>query len=139
MFSPMEQKTMLLKLKTRYDGYHFSEKSEDIYNPFSLIRAFMHQKITNYWFDRSTPTFLIRQMEHFNTNIMSLEEIKVPVDAFVQPTENMKTALPLLYQSGYVTIKDYDRESKEYSLYSQSRGTYRLYQRLNGTLYWIGR
>ena len=107
---------MLLKLKTRYDGYHFSEDSEDIYNPFSLIRAFMHQKVTNYWFDSGTPTFLLRQMEYFNTDIMSLDSIKVAAAAFDQPTENMKTALPLLYQSGYITIKGYDRETEEYTL-----------------------
>ena len=107
---------MLLKLKIRYDGYHFAKESEDIYNPFSLIRAFMHREVTNYWFDSGTPTFLLRQMQHFNTDIMSLDCIKVAAAAFDQPTENMRTALPLLYQSGYITIKGYDRESEEYTL-----------------------
>lgn len=104
------------KLKTRYDGYHFTEDSEEIYNPFSLVKAFQHRKVTNYWFDSGTPTFLIRHLKHFRTDIMSLDRLEVPVSAFDQPTENMQDALPLLYQSGYLTIKDYDRESEIYTL-----------------------
>lgn len=104
------------KLKLRYDGYHFCEDSDEIYNPFSLLKAFQQRKVANYWFESGTPTFLIRQMQHFNTDIMSLERLDVPSSAFDQPTENMKDALPLLYQSGYLTIKDYDREGEFYTL-----------------------
>jgi len=59
---------------------------------------------------------LIRQMQHFKTDIMSLDHMEVPSSAFDQPTENMQDALPLLYQSGYLTIKDYDEEGEIYSL-----------------------
>ncbi len=104
------------KIKDRYDGYHFSEVSEDIYNPYSLLNAFGDMKLANYWFASGTPTFLIRQMKHFGTDIMSLEKLEVPSSAFDQPTEAMTTALPLLYQSGYLTIKDYDRDSLMYTL-----------------------
>lgn len=104
------------KLKLRYDGYHFSEKSEDLYNPFSLLNAFRNKKIDNYWFATGTPTFLIHQMQHFRTDIMSLDKLEVPASAFDKPTEAMTTALPLLYQSGYLTIKDYDRDSLMYTL-----------------------
>ena len=107
---------MFEKVKDRYDGYHFSEDSEDIYNPFSLLNAFADQKLDNYWFATGTPTFLIRQMQHFQTDITSLDLLEVPVTAFDQPTENMQDALPLLYQSGYLTIKGYDREAEAYSL-----------------------
>ncbi len=107
---------MFQKLKDRYDGYHFSEESEDIYNPFSLLNAFCDKKLDNYWFATGTPTFLIRQMQHFRTDIMSLDKLEVPSSAFDQPTENMKSALPLLYQSGYLTIKDYDRDIEAYTL-----------------------
>ncbi len=116
------------KLKLQYDGYHFSENAEEIYNPFSLLKCFHQQKVANYWFESGTPTFLIRQMQHFNTDIMSFDKLEVPATAFDQPTEAMTTALPLLYQSGYLTIKDYDRESNIrqrikhlYPLHSQSR------------------
>jgi hypothetical protein len=104
------------KLKERYDGYHFTKNSPGVYNPFSLLKAFQQREVTNYWFDSGTPTFLIRQMQHFKTDIMSLDKLEVDVSAFDQPTENMEDALPLLYQSGYLTIKDYDRSIEAYTL-----------------------
>ena len=104
------------KLKQKYDGYHFTKASEEVYNPFSLMKAFQQREVANYWFESGTPTFLIRQMLHFNTDITALDNMEVPVTAFDQPTENMHDALPLLYQSGYLTIKDYDREAEIYTL-----------------------
>ena len=107
---------MFEKLKARYDGYHFSEESEDIYNPYSLLNAFTDNKLANYWFESGTPTFLIRQMQHFRTDITALDVIEVPASAFDKPTEAMTTILPLLYQSGYLTIKGYDHESLMFTL-----------------------
>lgn len=107
---------MHAKLKLQYDGYHFSKKSEDTYNPYSLIKAFVYGETGSYWFDSATPTFLIRQMQHFRTDITSMDNIEVPSTAFDKPTEAMTSALPLLYQSGYLTIKSYDRESDLYQL-----------------------
>lgn len=107
---------MFKRIKMRYDGYHFSEDSEDIYNPYSLLNAFTDNKLASYWFESGTPTFLIRQMQHFRTDITSLDHIEVPSSAFDQPTENMEEALPLLYQSGYLTIKDYNPEIEAYTL-----------------------
>ena len=104
------------RLKLRYDGYHFSEESADIYNPYSLLKAFQQRKLANYWFESGTPTFLIHQLQYFKTDITSLDSLEVFSSDFDQPTENMKDALPLLYQSGYLTIKDYDRDSELYSL-----------------------
>lgn len=110
------EEEIFLKIKERYDGYHFSEDSEDIYNPYSLIKAFTDNKLSNYWFDSGTPTFLIRQMKYFRTDIMNVDNQILPSSAFDKPTEAMTTALPLLYQSGYLTIKDYDPESEMYTL-----------------------
>ena len=107
---------MHAKLKQQYDGYRFAGKSPDVYNPYSLLKCFNNQFIDNYWFDSGTPTFLIRQMQHFKTDITTLEHIEASATSFDRPTEAMTTALPLLYQSGYVTIKDYDRESDSYIL-----------------------
>ena len=107
---------MHAKLKQKYDGYHFSESKDNVYNPFSLLKAFQQKKLNNYWFDTGTPLFLIRQMQHFHTDITSLEKVEVPSSAFDRPTEAMIDALPLLYQSGYLTIKNYDRESEIYTL-----------------------
>ena len=104
------------KLKLQYDGYHFSEDSDEIYNPFSLLKAFQHKKLANYWFESGTPTFLISQMQRFRTDIMSLDRMEVFASEFDQPTEAMQSALPLLYQSGYLTIKGYDMETETYTL-----------------------
>ena len=107
---------MFGKIKKMYDGYHFSEKSEDLYNPYSLLNAFTDNKLANYWFESGTPTFLIRQMQRFHTDIMSLDSMEVFVSEFDQPTEAMQSALPLLYQSGYLTIKGYNQEAETYIL-----------------------
>ena len=107
---------MYEKLKLQYDGYRFSEVSPDIYNPFSLLKCFNQKKIANYWFESGTPTFLIHQMQQFRTDIMGMDRIEASATSFDRPTEAMTTALPLLYQSGYVTIKDYERETESYIL-----------------------
>ena len=104
------------KLKKQYDGYRFAKKSPDIYNPFSLLKCFNQRDIANYWFDSATPTFLIRQMQHFRTDITAMEHIEASASDFDMPTEAMTDALPLLYQSGYLTIKDYDCDSDYYTL-----------------------
>ena len=104
------------RLKERYDGYMFSERAPEVYNPYSLFKAFDTGKVGNYWFESGTLTFLIRQMQKFNTDITSLNDMEVSASAFDKPTEAMTTALPLLYQSGYLTIKGYDRELEAYTL-----------------------
>ena len=111
--SPQE---MHQRLKQMYDGYRFAERSPEVYNPFSLLKCFLQQKVANYWFESGTPTFLIRQMQRFHTDITTMERIEAKASAFDQPTENMEDALPLLYQSGYITIKDYDREADTFIL-----------------------
>ena len=116
VFNDMTYEEMHRKLKQRYDGYHFTKRSEEIYNPFSLLKAFQQREVKNYWFESGTPTFLIRQMQHFRTDITAMDKLEVPSSAFDKPTEAMTTALPLLYQSGYLTIKGYDRELEAYTL-----------------------
>ena len=103
-------------LKQYYDGYHFSERSDDIYNPYSLFKAMASQKIDSYWFDTGTPSFLIRQLQRYHTDITATDALEVPSTAFNRPTEAMTNALPLLYQAGYLTIKGYERETQLYAL-----------------------
>lgn len=112
----LPEEKMYDKIKLQYDGYHFAGNAEAVFNPFSLLNAFGDGELQSYWFASGTPTFLIRQMQRFHTDITSLDTLEVPSSAFDQPTENMLDALPLLYQSGYLTIKDYDRESGTYTL-----------------------
>ena len=107
---------MYAKIKFKYDGYHFACGAEAVFNPFSLLNALGDRLLKNYWFASGTPTFLIKQLQHFHTDITSLDSLDVPESAFDQPTENMKDALPLLYQSGYLTIKDYDPDTEAYYL-----------------------
>ena len=107
---------MHLKLKQMYDGYHFSENSPEVYNPFSLLKCFLQKKMDNYWFSSGTPTFLIQQMQRFRTDITAMERIEASSTDFDLPTEAMTDALPLLYQSGYLTIKEYDKRANSYIL-----------------------
>ena len=107
---------MRRQLKERYDGYHFSGKSADIYNPFSILKAFAQKEIKDYWFESGTPTYLINQMRHFHMDILSLDNVSATAADFDQPTEGMTNALPLLYQSGYLTIKNYNRALGQYTL-----------------------
>ena len=107
---------MRLKLKEQYDGYRFADVSPDIYNPFSLMKCFNQRRVSNYWFESGTPSFLIRQMQHFRTDVTSMDRIEADASAFDRPTEAMEDAIPLLYQSGYLTIKDYDKLSGAFIL-----------------------
>ena len=107
---------MVQRLKLQYDGYHFTEESDDIFNPFSLMNAFASQRLRNFWFTSGTPSFLFKQMRKFNTNLLELEKMEVSAAQFDVPTEAMTSALPLLYQSGYLTIKKYDPDSHLYTL-----------------------
>ncbi len=103
-------------LKQQYDGYHFTWPSPDIYNPFSLLNALQDGDYTNYWFGSGTPTYLIEMLRKYNVVPSKIGGRLVLASAFDAPTENMKDITPLLYQSGYITIKEYDRASKLYTL-----------------------
>ena len=103
-------------LKQQYDGYHFTWPSPDIFNPFSLLNALQDRDYTNYWFSSGTPTYLIEMLRKYNVVPSKIGGASVLAPAFDAPTENMKRITPLLYQSGYITIKDYDRVSKLYTL-----------------------
>ncbi len=105
------------QLKDNYDGYHFTYPSPDIFNPYSLLNCFSKEKIGAYWFGSGTPTFLIEMMRKFGTTPMDIGESEMAdVSDFDAPTETMESIVPLVYQSGYVTIKDYDEDTNLYEL-----------------------
>jgi hypothetical protein len=105
------------ELKRQYDGYHFTSDSEDIYNPFSLLCALKNKTVNSYWFETGTPTFLINTLKQFNkTDLSELDGVTTTASQFDLPTESMTSVLPLLYQSGYLTIKEYDPIMKIYTL-----------------------
>lgn len=106
----------IAELKENYDGYHFSAKSPDVYNPFSLLNCFSTREFGAYWFSSRTPTYLIKMMRKFKVMPTNISKMYAKSSAFDAPTENMTAITPLLYQSGYLTIKGYDKFSKLYTL-----------------------
>ena len=96
------------KLKTYYDGYHFSPKSPGIYNPFSLLTALKRKTFGSYWFETGTPTFLVEVMKANNYQLEKLNKEIFAMDLIGNNNSYYSTLMPLLFQSGYMTIKDYD-------------------------------
>ena len=107
---------MIAKLKENYDGYHFSKISPDVFNPYSLLNCFSKKELGAFWFSSGTPTYLINMLRQFGVLPTEIAPTEAVSSSFNAPTENMKTITPLLYQSGYVTIKEYDPETRIYTL-----------------------
>ena len=103
-------------LKSNYDGYHFTWPSPDIYNPFSLLNALADSKLNSYWFGSGTPTYLIEMLNKYHVKPQQIGARKVLAESFDAPTERMVDITPLLYQSGYITIKDYSSLTNLYTL-----------------------
>ena len=95
-------------LKRQYDGYHFSDNLTDIYNPFSLLNAFASQRVDDYWFRSGTPSYLIRLLNHTQENLDELTGKYYDPSEFVDYKADVEKPLPMIYQSGYLTIKDCD-------------------------------
>ncbi len=103
-------------LKEMYDGYHFTEESEDIYNPFSLLNTFAEMKFGSYWFETGTPSFLVELLKHSRYDLHRLTEEMASADSLGGIDTMNTNPVPILYQSGYLTIKGYDREFQVYYL-----------------------
>ena len=112
----LSREEAISKLKENYDGYHFSPVSPDVFNPYSLLKCFDEKNFGAYWFASGTPTYLINMMKKFEVLPSDISRVEADESEFDAPTENMPTILPLLYQSGYITIKDYDKEFNYYTL-----------------------
>ena len=103
-------------LRSNYDGYHFSWPSADVFNPFSLLNAMAYGNLDAYWFSSGTPTYLLQMMKKFSVLPTNIGIMYAKKSAFDAPTEGMTSLTPLLYQSGYLTIKDYDPMAQLYTL-----------------------
>lgn len=99
---------IMTQLKAQYDGYHFSDLMTDIYNPFSLLNAFESQRISDFWFKSGTPTYLIRLLSHTDENMNEITGKYYTAEEFIDYKANIEQPLPMIYQSGYLTIKDFD-------------------------------
>ena len=98
----------IAKMKEQYDGYRFTPHCPNIYNPYSVLNALHDKKFSNYWFATGTPTFLLELLIKNDIEMPQLEGIVATEDQFDSPTDNIGNPIPVLYQSGYLTIKDYD-------------------------------
>ncbi len=103
-------------LKKQYDGYHFSSDMSEVYNPFSLLSALKKKKIDNYWFTTGTPTYLINLLDRDNVNLDELVGKYYAAEEFMDFKMDRDAPLPMLYQSGYLTIKGFDAEMNMYQL-----------------------
>ena len=103
-------------LKKLYDGYHFAGNSDDIYNPFSLLNTFAKMRFGSYWFETGTPTFLVELLKRSKYNLHRLTEELASADCLGGIDSMNTNPVPILYQSGYLTIKGYDKEFDVYSL-----------------------
>ena len=104
------------RLKKQYDGYHFSDRLTDIYNPFSILNAFAKERIADYWFSTGTPTYLIRLLNHTKENLNELTGKYYDPSQFVDYKADVEKPLPMIYQSGYLTVKDCDFDMNTFLL-----------------------
>ena len=107
---------LVAQLKETYDGYHFTDRFTDIYCPWSLVNAFSMKRIMNFWFSTGTPTMLVNVMRRHNISLQQIEHFKGTLDRFDAPTERISDPIPVLFQSGYLTLKEYNPFDQEYTL-----------------------
>ena len=103
-------------LKKQYDGYHFGENLIDIYNPFSILNAFSAQKVDDYWFRSGTPSYLVRLLNHTQENMNELTNRYYTTQQFIDYKADIEMPLPMIYQSGYLTVKDCNLRRNTYLL-----------------------
>ena len=103
-------------LKKQYDGYHFGRRMTDIYNPFSILNACKSRNIDDYWFRSGTPTYLVRLLNHSQENMNELTNRYYTTQQFIDYKADVEKPLPMIYQSGYLTIKDYNLRRNTYLL-----------------------
>ena len=107
---------VVARLKEMYDGYHFSNVLTDVYCPWSLVNAFSMGEIMNFWFSTGTPSMLINVMRRHNISIQQIEHIQAKIDRFDAPTERISDPIPVLFQSGYLTLKEYNPITRNFTL-----------------------
>ena len=112
----MSKEDCYAQLKDYYDGYHFSAQCPDIYNPFSLLSALDQQEFKDYWYETGTPTFVVKALQQGKFNLENLTLDRVPASALGGVNADDSDPVPVLYQSGYLTIQDYNPRIREYTL-----------------------
>lgn len=110
------EEATIAKLKARYDGYHFEENTVGIYNPFSILNTLSRLRYKNYWFETGTPTFLVDLLKMHNYRLPDMTKERVSDDVINSVDSLSTNPIPVIYQSGYLTIKGYDERFKKYLL-----------------------
>ena len=110
------EEATIAKLKARYDGYHFEENTVGIYNPFSVLNTLSRLRYKDYWFETGTPTFLVDLLKMHNYRLTDMTKERVSDDVINSVDSLSTNPIPVIYQSGYLTIKGYDERFKKYLL-----------------------
>lgn len=117
LYNGLTLEETVAKMTALYDGYHFCEYAEGVFNPFSVLNVFDGYKFDNYWFHTGTPTFLISLLKKSDYDLrLLMNGVEMPSSAFAEYRVDANNPIPLIYQSGYLTIKEYDREFQFYCL-----------------------
>lgn len=111
-----DYETVCRKLRRLYDGYHFTNNSIGIYNPFSLLKTLNKSEYGDYWFETGTPSFLVHLLQQADYDLNRLQDEQVSADIINSVDSMSRNPIPVIYQSGYLTIKGYDEQFKLYSL-----------------------
>ena len=112
----MDYDQVCIALREFYDGYHFTENLKGIYNPFSLLNTFKYLQFGSYWFETGTPTYLVKLLKHSHYNLYNMAHTETDADVLNSIDSTSVNPIPVIYQSGYLTIKGYDREFGIYRL-----------------------
>ena len=112
----MDYDSVCLEMKKRYDGYHFNFNTPGIYNPFSLLNTFDSMAFGNYWFATGTPSYLVYLLKKHNYRLEEIQGVEVTADVLDSIDSEGTHPIPVIYQSGYLTIKDYDSRFRLYTL-----------------------
>ena len=104
------------KLREQYDGYHFHQKGEGVYNPFSLLNCLKQKEFKSYWFETGTPTYLVQLLQERDYDLEEMSRVKADADELNSIDSTSNNPIPVIYQSGYLTIKGYDPEFGTYTL-----------------------
>lgn len=112
----IQEEAFIEKMRHWYNGFCFAPNAENVYNPFSTLNLFYHQRFANYWFESGTPTFLIRLIHRQNYAVEQLNELELGELGFSTYDLEHLAIVPLLFQTGYLTIKDYNPERQRYRL-----------------------
>ena len=116
MPNELSREECVSKLRKMYDGYHFHPRGTGMYNPFSLLNTFAKGEFGSYWFETGTPTYLVHLLRRHSYDLEAMAQAELTADVLNSIDSDARNPIPVIYQSGYLTIKGYDTEFKKYLL-----------------------